>query len=96
MMTAAQCRGARAMLGWSRERLAEAAMISVRTIVDFERDAREPRHATLDVLQRAFEAAGVEFTNGGEPGVKLKRRISPDELQDLKGPGHDLGDAEAG
>lgn len=25
----------------------------------------------------ALEAAGVEFTNGGEPGVKLKRKAQP-------------------
>jgi hypothetical protein len=28
--------------------------------------------ATLDALRRALEAAGVEFTDGGQPGVKLK------------------------
>lgn len=28
----------------------------------------------LAKVQRAFEAAGVEFTNGGEPGVKLRRK----------------------
>jgi hypothetical protein len=26
-----------------------------------------------DAIRRALEAAGVEFTNGGQPGVKLKR-----------------------
>jgi len=28
----------------------------------------------MEKLQRALEAAGVAFTNGGEPGVKLKTR----------------------
>jgi hypothetical protein len=27
----------------------------------------------LDALQRALEAAGVEFTNGDRPGVRLIR-----------------------
>jgi len=27
----------------------------------------------LDAMRTALEAAGVEFTNGDEPGVKLKR-----------------------
>jgi hypothetical protein len=31
----------------------------------------QPRRATLDVIQRAFEAAGVEFTDGDQPGVRL-------------------------
>jgi hypothetical protein len=26
----------------------------------------------LDAIQRALEAAGVEFTNGGQPGVRIK------------------------
>lgn len=37
---------------------------------------------TLEKLQRAFELAGVEFTNGGQPGVRLaqssiNRTVSP-------------------
>jgi hypothetical protein len=38
--------------------------------------ARGPRRATLDVIRRAFEAAGVEFIaeNGGGPGVRLSKR----------------------
>ena len=35
----------------------------------------EPRRATLDVIRRAFEKAGVEFIdeNGGGPGVRLRK-----------------------
>ena len=38
--------------------------------------AAESRQATLAVLRRAFELAGVEFIdgNGGGPGVRLRRR----------------------
>ena len=34
------------------------------------------RRATLDVVRRAFESAGVEFIdeNGGGPGVRLRKR----------------------
>jgi hypothetical protein len=28
---------------------------------------------TLDALRRAIETAGVVFTNGDEPGVKLRK-----------------------
>jgi hypothetical protein len=39
---------------------------------------------TVERLRRALEAAGVEFTNGGQPGVRLKASgggtIAADEL----------------
>jgi hypothetical protein len=28
---------------------------------------------TVDALQRALEAAGIEFTNGEQPGVRLTK-----------------------
>ena len=80
MLTAAQCRAARALIEWSRESLAEASHVALRTIVDFERGAREPRDATLAALRRALEAAGVIFIegNGDGPGVKLKKGAKGD------------------
>jgi hypothetical protein len=46
------------------------------TIHQFEKEGGKPRRATLDVVQRAFEKAGVEFIdeNGGGPGVRLRKR----------------------
>ncbi|TGT46839.1 helix-turn-helix domain-containing protein [Mesorhizobium sp. M4B.F.Ca.ET.169.01.1.1] len=75
MLTHHQCRAARAIIDWSREQLAAASKVAVRTIVDFERGAREPREVTKDALQRALEAAGVEFIpeNGGGAGVRLQK-----------------------
>jgi transcriptional regulator with XRE-family HTH domain len=57
----AQCRAARALLGWSRERLAEAADVALRTVVDFEREARRPHEQTLSRLRGALETGGVVF-----------------------------------
>jgi len=31
------------------------------------------RARTIDALQRALETAGVEFTNGDQPGVRVAR-----------------------
>jgi hypothetical protein len=31
-----------------------------------------PKSEGLAAIQRALEDAGVEFTNGGEPGVRLR------------------------
>jgi transcriptional regulator with XRE-family HTH domain len=57
----AQCRAARALLGWSREQLAEQAEVAHRTIVDFEREARRPHEQTLSRLRAALERRGVVF-----------------------------------
>ena len=71
----AQCRAARSLIDWSREQLAEASKVGQRTIVDFERGAREPREITKDALRRALESAGVIFVeeNGEGPGVRLRK-----------------------
>jgi mRNA-degrading endonuclease HigB of HigAB toxin-antitoxin module len=68
MITPSQCRAARGLLDWTQQELAEAARIGVATIRLFEGEAAESRHATLAVLRRAFELAGVEFIdeNGGK------------------------------
>jgi transcriptional regulator with XRE-family HTH domain len=68
----AQCRAARALLGWSQGQLAASSKVSTKTIADFEREARKPYDRTLADVRRALEAAGVAFTNDDEPGVKLK------------------------
>ncbi|WP_424362953.1 helix-turn-helix domain-containing protein [Methylocystis parvus] len=63
------------MLDWSQQHLAEAAKIGNATIRNFEGGKSEPQSATLDVLKRALETAGVEFIpeNGGGPGVRLRK-----------------------
>ncbi len=71
-MTPAQLRAARALIDWSQDKLSEVARVSVTTIRNFENEKIQPHRATLDVMQRALEDAGVVFTNGREPGVKLR------------------------
>jgi len=72
MLTPAQSRAGRALINWSQPQLAEASGVSVSTIRDFETGKRSPIGNNLAALQRALEAAGVEFTNGGQPGVRMK------------------------
>jgi transcriptional regulator with XRE-family HTH domain len=67
-----QCRMARAALGLGVRELAQAAKVSIDTIARFER-GDELKERTIDALQRALEAAGVEFTNGDQPGVRLTK-----------------------
>jgi transcriptional regulator with XRE-family HTH domain len=77
MITPEQSRAARGLLDWSQQDLAERAAVGIVTVRQFEGRAHQPRRATLDVLKRAFETAGVEFIdeNGGGPGVRLRKRI---------------------
>jgi len=76
MITASQCRAARGLLDWTQQQLADAAHIGVATVRLFESETTETRHATIAVVRRAFELAGVEFIdeNGGGPGVRLRKR----------------------
>lgn len=72
-LTIEQCRGARAMLGWSQDELARAANVARQTIADFERGARIPIHNNLISIRRTLERAGIEFLS--ENGIRLRPRI---------------------
>jgi transcriptional regulator with XRE-family HTH domain len=78
MFTPEQCRAARGLLGWTQQDLANQARVGIVTVNQLETGLSQPRSATLDVIQRAFESAGVEFIdeNGGGPGVRLKKRTA--------------------
>jgi transcriptional regulator with XRE-family HTH domain len=71
-MNAAQCRMARAALQLGVRELAAKARVSPATIVRFEA-SQELRERTVDAIRAALEAAGVEFTNGDQPGVRLRK-----------------------
>jgi transcriptional regulator with XRE-family HTH domain len=75
VISSAQCRAARALIEWSREDLAAASKVAARTIVDFERGARQPIHSTQAAIRGALESAGVIFVegNGEGPGVRLRK-----------------------
>jgi predicted transcriptional regulator len=76
MLTPEQCRAARALLDWSQGDLADQAGVGIVTVRQLEAGAHDPRRATLNVIRRALESAGVEFIdeNGGGPGVRLRKR----------------------
>jgi transcriptional regulator with XRE-family HTH domain len=62
---------ARAALQIGVRELAEMARVSSMTITRFENGHSGGQAATLRKLQAAFEARGIEFTNGKSPGVRL-------------------------
>ena len=63
----------RAERNWSQQDLAARAKVSLSTVRDFEKRRRKPIANNLAAIRRALEAAGVEFTNGDAPGVRLKK-----------------------
>ena len=69
-----QCRAARGLLNWSQGLLAHEAKLARATLAEFELGRRTPHDRILDDIQSALEAAGVEFTNGEEPGVRLRKQ----------------------
>jgi transcriptional regulator with XRE-family HTH domain len=72
-LTPAQCRAARALIGWSQDQLAAASKVAKATIANFELGKRAPYERTLDDIVAALQAGGVEFTNGEQPGVRLRK-----------------------
>ena len=78
MIKPEQCRAARGLLDWSQQDLAEKAAVGIVTVRQLEAGAHEPRRATLDVIRRALESAGVEFIDengGGGQAFALRNRL---------------------
>lgn len=81
MITGWQIRAARAALAWSAQTLAERSEVGLRTIMRLEAsdDLPSSRTTTLQDVQSAFEAAGVEFIGSpnDRPGIRLGLRSNP-------------------
>lgn len=73
LISIAQIRGARGLLGWSQLELAKAAGLSEPTIKRFETGLANVSEGAVAKMVGALEAAGVEFTNSEQPGVRLKK-----------------------
>jgi len=70
-----QLRAARALLGWEQITLAKKAKVAIGTIRRMESfdGPIGSQTATLLKVIAALEKAGLEFLNGGQPGVRLKK-----------------------
>ena len=66
-------RAARGLLKWTQEDLAARSGVSAVTIGAWENEKTRPMADTKEQIRRAFEEAGVVFSNGKNPGVKLMR-----------------------
>ena len=80
MITVAQLRAARALIGWSQPELAERSGVGIATVRRMEGARGLPKTTAENVwkVQQALEYAGVVFIDQNEesgPGVRLKDPI---------------------
>jgi transcriptional regulator with XRE-family HTH domain len=68
-----QSRAARRLLNWSMVRLGGRSNVSESTIRNFEEGLRVLPANYIAAIRAALEAAGVEFTNGDQPGVRMRK-----------------------
>jgi transcriptional regulator with XRE-family HTH domain len=85
IITGRQIAAARALLGMNQPELAKGANISVPTLKRMEASEGAASGLANNVLavRRALETAGVEFTNSGQPGVRLKGAGGAIDADDL-------------
>jgi DNA-binding XRE family transcriptional regulator len=81
-ITREQCRAARCYLDWSRHDLAKVCGVAPETIKNFETGIFSPTYSTEQAIIAAFEAQGLQFTDGGV----RKRPLCPKCSQPLESP----------
>ncbi|GGF78489.1 transcriptional regulator [Rhizobium wenxiniae] len=86
MITAAQLRAARAMIGLSIEELAEAASVSGNSIRDAEASTGNPEPELSRKLKHALESRGIIFVATGQqdasgPGVRLHQQRADEGIR---------------
>ena len=75
LVSVEQIRGARGLLGWSQTQLANAAGLSLPTVIRYETGGAKVSQEAVDKMRAALESAGVVFVdeNGGGAGIRLKK-----------------------
>lgn len=73
MITPERCRGARAILDWTRSDLSQASKVKEGTIKAFETGISSPTTDTIGALLNAFEISGIVFTEDGLKQIKTAR-----------------------
>jgi transcriptional regulator with XRE-family HTH domain len=81
VITPAQCLEARKLLKWSRDRLAPRCGIAAATLGAFESGRTGLQPEARKVIKRVLTRAGIEFTTGDDPGVRLREREARLALQ---------------
>ena len=73
-MSAAQSRAARGLLGWSSAELAAKVGIEEEQVRDFEDGSGAVASGRIEALRSALTTAGIVFSEGDGPGVRLEAR----------------------
>lgn len=78
ILHASQLKAARALIGWSQDKLAEESGVSSPTVKRMENSDRNVRGHAENVwkVQQCLETAGIEFIPEGDGGVGVRLRDS--------------------
>jgi transcriptional regulator with XRE-family HTH domain len=75
-LTAGHMKAARALLDWNQDRLATESGLAASTIKRLENGGLAKASVeNVDKIAEAFERVGIQFFNGDEPGVRLRKRV---------------------
>jgi len=86
-ITGEQVKAARELLGWTLLDLGYRAGVSEATVAAFEGAQRTIRPDNMQAIQRALEAAGIEFDENG-PSVTLRKPKWPSPPHNSKQPAY--------
>ncbi len=80
MVTPREIRAARALLGWTRQELADRAIVSLNSVIRAEQAAVDSRVSTSMAIRRALEGSGIEFLSlrGNDEGVRIRPALGQD------------------
>ena len=81
MITGAQCRAARALAEWSREKLAGNSGVDALIVEEFERRISLPGQDVCDTLQTALENAGAVFIAESCGGIGIRLKLNRSEVK---------------
>jgi transcriptional regulator with XRE-family HTH domain len=84
LTTGNQLKAARALIELDQGQVAALANVNVNTIRNMESAGSGQiagRAQTVQLVQRVLENAGIEFLNHGSPGVRLRKRMSDEEVE---------------
>jgi hypothetical protein len=89
-LSGGQIRAARALLRWGVEQLARKASLGRNTIKRAEaKDGKTSLTGANELaIRRALEGAGVEFTNGNQPGIRLTKAAAARKCRADRPPCH--------
>lgn len=72
-LTAEHMNAAMELLGWKQDDLYQASRVSDKTQQKINKKESVSERTLHDIF-KALENAGIEFSNGNEPGVKLRKK----------------------